>query len=99
MNMQQIGSAQPVLLLQTTVDNGLKRREDFSSERQFIKYLRKQLSDKNGKKPDDKNPKQKTFTYWEMLFILMATSFPVAMIQIGLGYAVFKVVRQIATGQ
>lgn len=101
MNMQTIGTATPVVLLQTDTSTGAKTRADFPSDRAFVKYLLKKekaaATEKDKKKDGEK--KTKTFTYPELVFILMATSFPISMVQIALGYAVFKIVRVLATGQ
>src|SRR5689334_22415163 len=103
MNMQTIGSATPVLLVQTTTPQPeIKPRDSFGSEREYTKYLRKRIKELD-KKPEDKKKedekKKKMFSIWEMIFIMMALSAPVAFIQIGLGYAFFKVVRILATSQ
>lgn len=99
MNMQTIGTAQPVLLVQTTQNSdGLRTRAEFGTDKEFIRYLRKQLKSKEIK-PDDKKKdekKVKTYTFPEMVFILMAISPIISMIQLGMGYALFKFVRQLA---
>jgi hypothetical protein len=103
MNMQTVGQATPVLLLQTTTPDNSPRRADFSSDKEYIRFLKKELKKKDSKpeekKKEDDKKKSKTFTVLEMFSILSIASFPVAMTQIAIGYAVFRVLRAIATGQ
>lgn len=99
-NFQTVGQATPVLLVQT--DQGVPGRAQFSSDREYVKFLRKMLKDASKKKEDDKKKdekKPKTFTYWELLSLLMLFSVPLATVEILIGYSMFRTIRMLATGQ
>jgi len=101
MNIESMPAERVLLVRAPSGGEELRGRAEFRSDKAFTKYLLKQLKSKDdpAKKKEDDKKKGKTFTYWEVAFILMATSFPVATIQLGFGYALFKIVKTLASGQ
>lgn len=99
-NMQTIGQATPVLLLQTQ-DTGMPNRAAFGNDKEYTKFLKKLLKEANAKKTDDKKKeddkkKPRTFTYWEMVSLLMLVSVPMAAIEIIIGYGMFETIKRLA---